>query len=117
MSTAARIITRERLELMPGWEIVSEGIADATAGRVSPAACIVWIAWPRLRRAGLVTDEVRVKRVLEPERMLYRLLRETSANAYGSYQTLLRRVRRFEHALDREMFARPATTPRASISD
>lgn len=104
MSTVVRSIARERIALLPGWEIVAEGIADATAGKVSPAACVVWIAWPRLQRAGLVGDEMRARRVLEPERMLYRLLGETSTNAYGSYQALLGRLRRFEHALDREMF-------------
>lgn len=106
MSTGARTIARERLALMPGWEIVSEGIADATAGRVSQAACLVWITWPRLQRAGLVGEDARAKKVLEPERVLYRLLGETSTNAYGSYQALLGRLRRFEHALDREMFGR-----------
>lgn len=86
---------------VPGWELVSAGLADAAAGRTTPAACAVWIALPRLRRAGLVGDDLLARRIEEPEQELYRLLCAEGGNAYGRYNALLRRLVRFEHALDR----------------
>ena len=70
----ATLASRERLERLPGWEIVSEGLADAAAGRITPFACAVSIASPRLRRAGLLDPELFARRIAEPERTLYRLV-------------------------------------------
>jgi hypothetical protein len=99
------ILPIARLETFPGWEIVAEGLADISGDRVTPAACVIWIAWPRLKRAGLVDDTMFGKRLAEPERVLYRLLGNEGSNAFGRYNSLLRRLVKFEHALDRAMFA------------
>jgi len=95
------LLSRERLERLPGWEIVSAGLADIAAGHTTPSACAVWIVSPRLRRWGLFGEPLHALRVAEPEITLYRLLREAGGNAYARYNATLRRLRRFEHALDR----------------
>ena len=86
---------------LPGWELVAEGIADVRAGRETAAAALVWIAWPRLSRTGLIDDTLAGHRMPDPEARLYRILRSEGGNAYGRYGGLLRRLVRFEHALDR----------------
>ncbi len=91
----------ELLAKLPGWELVAEGIADVRAGRDTAAAALVWIAWPRLSQAGLVDDTLSARRMPDPEARLYRILRAERGNAYGRYNALLRRLGRFEHALDR----------------
>lgn len=90
-----------RCENLPGWEIVSNGLRDIAAGESTPAACAVWIAWPRLLRVGLVEREQVDRRIADPELTLYRLLRQEGGDAYSRYNALLRRVVSFEHALDR----------------
>lgn len=86
---------------LPGWELIAEGTADVRAGRETAAAALVWIAWPRLSRAGLLDESLAGRRMTEPEVQLYRMLRDQGGNAYGRYGGLLRRLVRFEHALDR----------------
>lgn len=88
---------------LPGWDMISAGLADVAAGRITPNACIVAIAAPRLRRAGLLKDLHERHAIADPEIRLYRLLGSTSDNAFGQYQATLRRLIRFEHALDRLM--------------
>jgi hypothetical protein len=39
---------------VPGEDLVDEGLADLSAGRVTPAALLVSMGAPRLRRLGLV---------------------------------------------------------------
>lgn len=94
-------LSQDRLEALPGWEMVAEGLADAAAGRTTPFACTVWMALPRLQRAGLIDEALLVRRMAEPELTLYRLLCREPGNGYGRYNGILRRLVRFEHALDR----------------
>lgn len=94
-------IACDRLESLPGWEIISEGLADAAAARVTAASCAIWIAQPRLARAGLIPAAWQSRRIENPEHTLYALLCREGGNAYGRYNSLLRRLVRFEHALDR----------------
>lgn len=96
----------DRIKRFPGWEIVGQGLADVAAGRVSAMACTVWIALPRLQSAGLIDLTHLDRRIPEPESELYRLLCREPGDAYGRYQSILRRLVRFEHALDRETFSR-----------
>jgi hypothetical protein len=86
---------------LPGWELVAEGLADVRAKRTTPAAALIWIAAPRLRQAALLEDSLTDRRMADPELQLYRMLRQEGGNAYGRYNSLLRRLVRFEHALDR----------------
>ncbi len=94
-------------ENFPGWELIAEGLVDVSAARVTPAACAIWIALPRLRRAHLVDDGVLDRRIEEPETVLYRLLRKEGGDAFSRYNAILRRLVRFEHALDRGRHSDP----------
>ena len=100
--------TRAEFETFPGWEIISAGLTAIAAGHQSPEACAVWIAFPRLRRVGLVDDALIDRRLAEPERALYRLLSDEGPGAYGRYNAFLRRLVSFEHALDHWMVRQPA---------
>jgi hypothetical protein len=97
----------DQLERLPGWEMISAGLADVAAGRTTPNACTIWIAWPRLLRHGVVDEATSGSRMLDPEVTLYRLLGKEGGNAYGRYNAILRRLVRFEHALDHAGSARP----------
>ena len=91
----------DQVKDLPGWEIISQGLADIAAGRQTPEACGAWIASPRLRLAGLLGDTIAFASALDAEIVLYRLLGETRAEPYPEYNAFLRRIVRFEHALDR----------------
>lgn len=92
------------LQGLPGEELVVEGILDLTGGRRTVAACLAAIAWPRLRRAGVLPVEVPALPA-EGERELYRLLRQEGGDAYGRYNALIRRLVSFERALDQRLMA------------
>ena len=89
------------IEKLPGAELILEGLQDLSADRITPAACAIAIALPRLSKAGLVDGTLLAKRIPQPERTLYRLLDDQGEGAYGRYNAFLRRLIRFEHALDR----------------
>ncbi len=92
--------TRLEWERFPGYEIVSAGLADVEAGRVTPAACGIAIIWPRLRRAGVTDPAGTIGRISLPEHTLYRLMQREGGDAYGRYNGMIRRLVSFEHALD-----------------
>jgi len=85
---------------MPGWEIISDGLRDTAAAKITPQACLVWIAEARLRRDGLINEAILLNRIKSPEDVLYGLLCQAGGNAFGRYNSLLRRLVKFEHALD-----------------
>ena len=86
---------------LPGGELVSQGIADYAAGRITPEACLVAVGWPRLERAGLPLPAAVRDRFPEPELQLYGLLLQEGGDAYSRYNSLLRRLISFEQALER----------------
>ena len=88
----------------PGGEIVCRGLEDLAAGRHSEAALLVLIGAPRLRRLGLVVPE----RPGGPaEHRLYELLaKSNSDSAHSRYNALLRRLVRFERAMECVVYAR-----------
>lgn len=94
---------------LPGAEIVANGLADAAAGRVTPNACLVFIAGPRLRTAGLLDMAAVPAPITEAELRLYDLLCEQQGDAYSKYNSLLRRLVSFERALDHRLTARRAS--------
>jgi hypothetical protein len=92
-------------------------LADFAAGRPTVPACLVAIARPRLAAAGLLEAPL-PSFIREPERELYRLLRQTEGDAYCRYNALLRELVSFENALDRRptgsaLGARPTRSPSA----
>lgn len=93
-------MTRDALVAgLPGESLVREGIADVVAGRRTVPACLVAIARSRFTRAGLLPSTAPATHD-EPERELYRLLREEGGDAYSRYNALLRELTSFESALD-----------------
>ncbi len=88
---------------LPGADLVAGGLVDAAAGRITPNACLVSIASPRLREAELLGGTHTT--IPEAELKLYDLLCEQSADAYSAYNSLLRRLVSFERALDHRLTA------------
>jgi hypothetical protein len=94
------MITPDLMSGLPGEELLREGLADFQSGRSTIPACLVGMAQPRLRRAGLITGEG-AGFFPEPERQLYRLLGQEGGDAYSRYNALVRELVSFEQALDR----------------
>jgi hypothetical protein len=84
---------------LPGETLVREGLADFKCGRRTIPACLVAMARPRLRKAGLIGDEPGFASE-GPELLLYHLLRNEGGDAYSRYNALLRELVSFESALD-----------------
>src|ERR1017187_9517930 len=94
------VFVSDLLQGLPGEALLREGLADYRSGRCTIPACLVGMARPRLRRAGLITGVV-ASSFPEPERQLYRLLRQEGGDAYSCYNSLVRELVSFEQALDR----------------
>jgi hypothetical protein len=79
---------------LPGWELVSAGVADLDAGRETIAAMLVASASVRLRRVGVILPP---RSVDDPHARLYDLLaREVGeAAAHSRYNALRRRLLSF----------------------
>src|ERR1700680_5172707 len=87
-----------QLGFLPGSEWVARGISDLEPGSDSPAAALVAVGAPRLRRLGF-----ELPRVLPgaPERHLYQLLAATHGDgAHSQYNALIRRLVAFERAAE-----------------
>jgi hypothetical protein len=97
--------TNELLTGLPGEALVRQGLADANGGRCTIPACLVFIARPRLQRAGLIHGD-RPMLPTDAELELYRLLRQEGGDAYSRYNALLGELVSFEQALDRRVRTR-----------
>jgi hypothetical protein len=83
---------------LPGADLVRQGLEDLRAQRQTPAALLVAIGAPRLRRLG-----IDVPAVPAAEHRLYDLLaREEPDSAHSRYNALIRRLVSFERALECE---------------
>lgn len=84
--------------ILPGEDLVTDGIKDLENSVVSIASLVVSIGFPRLRRLGMVlptpvTDS--------PEHDLYKLLaRSDPATAHSRYNALVRRLVSYERAAE-----------------
>jgi hypothetical protein len=92
---------QESFERLPGAELVLPGLKEAATGEVTVGSCLVSIAQPLMEASGLAARYRIEKFVAEPERALYRLLQKEGGNAYGRYNSLLRRLVSFEQGLRR----------------
>lgn len=85
---------------LPGAEIVGQGLSDLAAGAETVPALLVAIARPRLLRLGL---DVPDPGWADAELRLYRLLRvQSPRDAYTRYNSLIRRLISYAHALEAE---------------
>ncbi len=98
----------------PGGTLIAAGLDDCRAGRVTPAACLIFVGWPRLERAGLDLTGCNVHRITEPEHRLYRLLGAEPGDPYSRYNALIRELISFEHSMEHEQ-ARRRRAPAAAI--
>lgn len=96
------------LDKLPGADLVRQGLRDTLAGRLSVESCLVEIARPRLELSGLLTP---APRRLDAEIQLYRLLGEQVPNPHGRFNSLLRELVSFEHALDHRMAKKTPANP------
>ena len=85
--------------LLPGEELVKEGLADLAAGRETDCALLLQIAAPRLRRLGIA---IRTEGAPVPwEHALYeRLESRLGPAAHSYYNSLIRRIVSYAHALE-----------------
>jgi hypothetical protein len=90
----------DTLDKLPGAELVRQGIRDRLAQRNTIESFLVEIARPRLERHGLIPH---APHRLDAEISLYQILAKTSSNPHGRYNSLLRELVSFEHALDHRM--------------
>jgi hypothetical protein len=95
-------MSRENSEaLLPGNELVSQGLADLARGEISDYSLLLLIARPRLTRLGI---EIPERPTLKPyEHALYTRIEERlGPGAHSHYNSLLRRIDSYAHALERE---------------
>lgn len=90
------------LSHLPGGELIAEGLEDTAAGRITPAACLIAVGWPRLLRSGLTLPGTMEPSIPEPEQQLYKMLRERDGDACSHYNALMRELISFEHSLEQE---------------
>jgi hypothetical protein len=87
--------------ILPGEELVTKGLADLAQREISDCSLLVLVAGPRLRALGI---EVPMRPLLKPyEHALYaRLEQRLGTGAHSYYNSLLRRMASYAHALERE---------------
>jgi hypothetical protein len=91
----------DHLDVLPGADLVREGLRDLENGVESIYALLVLVGQPRLRSIGI---DVRDPFALDdfPEHRLYDLLaREYDDWAHSMYNALIRRLVKFEQGAER----------------
>lgn len=84
--------------MLPGEELINEGIHDLTKGRESIAALLVAIGAPRLRRSG---HKLPLDLPASPEHRLYEKLRASGPDSsHSKYNALIRRLVSYERAVE-----------------
>ena len=87
--------------LLPGGDLVEQGLADLAQDRITENSLLLLIAGPRLKRLGLSIPD---RPSLKPyEHKLYEHLEErlgTAAHSY--YNSLIRRIVSYARSLERE---------------
>ena len=84
-------------ERLPGYELVSGGLADLTAGRESEASLMVTMAAPRLRALGIDVPPA----AEGASHRLYEILSERDGGAHSRYNALVARMVSFARAAER----------------
>ena len=87
--------------LLPGEELVKQGLADLLQARETDCSLLVLIAAPRLRALGLEIPE-RSSAVPFEHQLYARLNERLGDGAHSYYNGLLRRIVSYAHALERE---------------
>jgi hypothetical protein len=83
--------------LLPGEDLIAEGLLHLAAGRETIASLLVSIGAPRLGRLGYTVNHP----IANPEHRLYELLRATDPDtAHTRYNAFIRRLVSFERAAE-----------------
>ena len=87
--------------LLPGADLVEQGLADLAGGRVSDASLLVLIAAPRLKRLGVQVPERASQQPYEHQ-LYARLEERLGAGAHSHYNSLIRRIVSYARGLEQE---------------
>lgn len=104
MAVALRYTAAVDASLLPGGELIEEGLRDLAAGRESDAAWLVLIGAPRLGQLGIAVPETPAAWLMppadpSPEHRLYARLVQVHADAaHSKYNALIRALVSFERA-------------------
>jgi hypothetical protein len=93
--------TESELPMLPGEELVRQGLTDLAAEQISDCALLVLIAGPRLRRLGFEIAEPHFPKPYE-HALYTRLEERLGRGAHSYYNSLIRRIVSYERALERE---------------
>ena len=88
----------EQIKNLPGAHHIIEGLRDLAANRHTIASCLVRIAQHRLARRGLIKKNDQKDEGAELD--LYALLAQEGNQAYSRYNSHIRELVSFQHALD-----------------
>jgi hypothetical protein len=87
--------------LLPGEDLVTQGLADLAKCILSESALLVLVAGPRLRGLGIEVPKWPLDRPYE--HALYSLIeKRLGTGAHSYYNSLIRRIVSYAHALERE---------------
>jgi len=96
-----RASSNEAEPVLPGQDLVNQGLADLLAKRITDHSLLLLIVAPRLRRLGFEIPDAPFP--APPEHELYDHLAARFGNAaHSHYNSLLRRIVSFSRALERE---------------
>jgi hypothetical protein len=102
-------------EGLPGAELVRQGLSDLASGVKSEFSLLMAVAITRLEPLGVRIDLPPDFQKFPPEHVLYEFLEEHHGlDAHSRYNSLLRRLNSFAHALEREESRALADKLRAS---
>jgi hypothetical protein len=86
---------------LPGEDLVTQGLADLARGEISEYSLLLLVAGPRLRRLGIKIPQQTLLKSYE--HALYdRIEQRLGTAAHSYYNSLLRRIDSYAHALERE---------------
>ena len=88
--------------MLPGQELVEQGLGDLARNHMTDLALLVLIAAPRLKRLGVDVPEADFTRPYE-HLLFARLDERLGTAAHSYYNSLIRRIVSYERALEREL--------------
>jgi hypothetical protein len=93
----------EQWEGLPGADLIAQGLEDLASGRITEYSLLVLVGEPRLRFLNVSFPGFRPELSGPAGHALYDLLGEIYGDdAYGRYNSMLRRMDSFARALERE---------------
>ncbi len=88
--------------MLPGEDLVTQGLKDLKEGRESEASLLLLVAGPRLRSLGIAVPARTSPRPFE--HLLYELIEDRlGKGAHSYYNSLIRRIVSYARALSNEL--------------